>query len=399
MNSFKPFVFLPIVILVIIAGSLLNTRYFYIPTLSAYYLFIISTTGMGIITGYMLIKKYISKINLSWSLFFIAIWCIYVIIQTYLTGNNSAMQIYYLSMLLFFICITLFFNHPRFSFLLLYKLIFALSCIEALICVLQYAGWCGSISPYFKVSGTCVNPNVTAMYMAMGVPAIPVLHGQSGKKLKRFILAGTGMIIIALFLLKCRSAFIGGAMGITIFFALKYRVFHWFTDPINRKSVIFITIFSLGIVTSVANIVYHTKKDSADGRKFIWKVSSAMIAEKPFAGYGYGSFEREYNLYQSAYVGAGKASAAELENARHVYMAYNEFLQNLLEGGLPGLLLFLLVIISLLYSASGMALNLNVIQHNKGGRKYDNERSAWSAAYFRANTSGKSFMFQRCKFQ
>ena len=388
MNSYKPLIFLPAVILVIIAGSLLNTRYFYIPTLSAYYLFIISTAGMGIITGCMLVKKYISNINLSWNLFFMAIWCLYIVIQTYLTGNNSAMQIYYLSILLFFMCITLFFNHPRFSFLLLYKLIFALSCIEALICMLQYAGWCGSISPYFKVSGTYTNPNVTAMFMAMMSSVIPVLYGQSGKKLKRLILSGTGMIIIALFLLKCRSAFIGGAMAISIFFALKYRVFHWLADQRNRKSVLIMAFLGLGLAASVANVIYQAKKDSADGRKFIWKVSSAMIAEKPFVGYGYGSFEREYNLYQSAYVATGKASAAELENARHVFMAYNEFLQNLLEGGLPGLLLFLLVIISLLYNPLGKATILNSVQNNKVWQNHDNERSALSADYLRVAYAG-----------
>jgi O-antigen polymerase len=93
--------------------------------------------------------------------------------------------------------------------------------------------------------------------------------------------------------------------------------------------------------------MYTAKQSSADGRKLIWKLSAQMVLEKPVFGYGYDSFEKEYNQFQAEYIKTGKASEGELRYAAPVKMAYNEPLQNAVEGGLPGLLLWLSVIVSL----------------------------------------------------
>ncbi|WP_350629501.1 O-antigen ligase family protein, partial [Acinetobacter baumannii] len=46
--------------------------------------------------------------------------------------------------------------------------------------------------------------------------------------------------------------------------------------------------------------LYKMKINSSDGRIFFWKNSVQMVMENPL-GYGYGMFEKEYNLKQSAY--------------------------------------------------------------------------------------------------
>lgn len=69
------------------------------------------------------------------------------------------------------------------------------------------------------------------------------------------------------------------------------------------------------IVIPLSSQLYNAKKASADGRKLIWKLSAQMIPEKPLTGYGYGFFEKEYNLHQANYIKIGKASPEELINA------------------------------------------------------------------------------------
>jgi hypothetical protein len=45
---------------------------------------------------------------------------------------------------------------------------------------------------------------------------------------------------------------------------------------------------------------------SADARVVVWKISAEMIIQRPLLGYGYGSFERNYSLFQSNYFKSGK---------------------------------------------------------------------------------------------
>lgn len=95
------------------------------------------------------------------------------------------------------------------------------------------------------------------------------------------------------------------------------------------------------------NGLYKMKKDSADGRLLIWKLSATMIAEKPM-GYGYGLFEKNYNLRQADYFANEKHTDTEERNADFVYMPYNDYLEQGVEGGIPGmffLIMFYFIII------------------------------------------------------
>lgn len=95
-----------------------------------------------------------------------------------------------------------------------------------------------------------------------------------------------------------------------------------------------ITIFIVGIH------LYQIKNNSADGRLLIWKLSTKMIAENPFKGYGYGLFERNYNLKQASYFANQTSSNTERRNASFVAMAYNDYLEQTIEGGILGLLFY-----------------------------------------------------------
>ena len=84
------------------------------------------------------------------------------------------------------------------------------------------------------------------------------------------------------------------------------------------------------------------KKDSANGRALIWKVSATIIKENPLFGIGFNKFESDYLNYQEQYFASGKGTAQEEYLADNIHWAFNEFILITAEFGIVGLVLFLL---------------------------------------------------------
>jgi len=144
--------------------------------------------------------------------------------------------------------------------------------------------------------------------------------------------------------------FIGILISAIVFFGMEYNFIRWSKDVKNRMSIKALIILCVLVLMSVGNYLYNSKKASTDGRKFIWKLSLMMVSQKPLLGSGYGLYEKEYNLFQAHYIDEGNADEAELQNAGYVLVSHNEMIQNTVEGGLVGLLLFVLFISSLVVS-------------------------------------------------
>ena len=199
---------------------------------------------------------------------------------------------------------------------------------------------------WVKVTGTWVNPNVTAMFLAMAMPALLILL-QKAHRYQKIALAVLVMSIISIVLLKCRTAVIGGCVSAAIVLNYRYNLFQKLKN--NYKGIKLAVIGTLGLtILLLAGIyLYSVKQASSNGRKLVWKVSLNMVAEKPLTGYGYGLFEHDYNLAQAAYFSEGKGTANEINNASFVRMAYSEFVENAVEGGLPALLIFTGLLLSL----------------------------------------------------
>lgn len=100
---------------------------------------------------------------------------------------------------------------------------------------------------------------------------------------------------------------------------------------------VFLAVVALLVVSVAAVRMYQMKRDSADGRLLVWKVSASMIAEHPM-GCGYGLFPKHYNLRQAEYFHEEHGTETERRNASFVYMAYNDFLEHGVEGGVIGML-------------------------------------------------------------
>ena len=87
--------------------------------------------------------------------------------------------------------------------------------------------------------------------------------------------------------------------------------------------------------------MYHLKKDSADGRLLMWKVSTQIIREQQGLGVGVGHFPEAFAEAQASYL--KHASSQEKWVAGCPEYAFNEYLQIAVELGIFPLLLFLMV--------------------------------------------------------
>ena len=213
-----------------------------------------------------------------------------------------------------------------------------------------FAQWLGLMEPensLYPVTGACDNPNVTAMYLAGCVPLIVHRLRSSDRKVAYVV-----FLVLALFavvLLRCRTAYIGLAVETAVFFLFsskdsRIKGFSLLKNsegdnPKIHSSIgkVFLAVVALLVVSVAAVRMYQMKRDSADGRLLVWKVSASMIAEHPM-GCGYGLFPKHYNLQQAEYFHEEHGTETERRNASFVYMAYNDFLEHGVEGGVIGML-------------------------------------------------------------
>lgn len=92
------------------------------------------------------------------------------------------------------------------------------------------------------------------------------------------------------------------------------------------------------------------KTGSSLGRILIYKVSLEMLGDHPWFGIGLGNFQRDYLLYQAEYFEKGDFTLKELLLADNTYFAFNDYLQLVVEGGVPMIILLFFYIKAVIYS-------------------------------------------------
>lgn len=340
----------PLLLIALVACStLVNKGWFGPETLAAYLLYNLSVSLLCLACGVRLLNsgRRFPAIRLLPFMFF-GLLIIFLYAGALLhTGEMNPHRLLLLSDFLLLAACSLLIGAGQVKPGQLLFLIAGLAIAEAVVCLLQFAGIMSAQNSLFAVTGTWVNPNVTAMFLAMSTPAAWVLALQKETKAKRTGIVALGFIFLAFLLLKCRTAVIGaGLISAIILYrqqAVKARLSR-LTAPGKAA------LLAAGLLVAIPAVfyMYKSKQASADGRSFIWKISADMIARKPLAGYGLGMFEREYNLFQAGYFNSGKAGTEEIYNASFVHMAYNDFLELAIEGGIIALLLWLFFLASLL---------------------------------------------------
>ena len=260
---------------------------------------------------------------------FIVVWMVYIVVHGRLSEVTELYRTVYL-------CVTLLsvisLSYCLMAGLLTKEGIYRGLLIIAVIHVFcVFAQWLGLMEPensLYPITGACDNPNVTAMYL---VGVLPVLLSMTRLRVVARLLF-LFLVIVAIVLLRCRTAYIGLAVEIAVMLFAYGKA----RNMISSHRWVVVVIGVLVCAFSAVKL-YNMKRDSADGRLLIWKVSAQMVAERPM-GCGYGLFPKHYNLRQAEYFHEEHGTETERRNASFVYMAYNDFLEHGVEGGVIGML-------------------------------------------------------------
>jgi tetratricopeptide (TPR) repeat protein len=205
----------------------------------------------------------------------------------------------------------------------------------------------------FKLTGSFFNPGPYACYVAMVLPCAfyYLLRHWNCTKVKfrmRYwpvylrwgiaVLTCTGAWL-ALPAAMSRASWLAGLGGCGLVLYLKFK-----DSTIQRfKNARFYKwLPALGLLVFVLGCVgmYRLKKDSADGRALIWKISLQTMLHHPL-GVGIGNFSGSYGQEQAAYFASGKGSEQEQYVAGNPEYGFNEYLQIGIEQGVVPFLLFL----------------------------------------------------------
>ena len=259
---------------------------------------------------------------------FIVLWMVYIVVHGRLSEVTELYRTVYL-------CVTLL-SVISLSYCLraglltkegIYRGLLIIAVIHLFCVFAQCMGFMEPENSLYSVTGACDNPNVTAMYL---VGVLPVLLSMTRMRAVARLLF-LFLILLAIVLLRCRTAYIGLAVEIAV------MLFSYGKARNMYFSHRWVVVIGVLVCAFSAVKLYNMKRDSADGRLLIWKVSAQMIAERPM-GCGYGLFPKHYNLRQAEYFHEEHGTETERRNASFVYMAYDDFLEHGMEGGIIGML-------------------------------------------------------------
>ena len=229
--------------------------------------------------------------------------------------------------------------------------------IEAVSGIRQLHGFEGSNHSLFRLTGDFYNPGPYSGYLAMVLPVClwMILQFNGYKKGEwrqaEIYLHYLGWIsllaiIVVLPAGMSRAAWIAAVVSCGWVYWVQ-RIGWEKTKRFIKGHRILTTVSFFVILILVAGAlagIYMLKKESADGRLLLWKITTQAIMKQPWTGTGLGGFPAAYAEAQAEYFSSGKSSETEMLVAGCPEYGFNEFLQIGLEQGVFGLLVFVLLL-------------------------------------------------------
>ena len=218
--------------------------------------------------------------------------------------------------------------------------------VEAIIGLGQLYGFFPSGHQLFKTTGTFLNPGPYGGFIALMFPLTfhYWLYFRKRKKILRYVFLSIGMVCLLVFpATLSRTAWGAAVIGCMLVVIYETGITDKLKDlyqKYRKRAVLCIALFCL-LSGGVIYGIYQFKKDSANGRLFIWKITALAIQNTSLKGVGLGGFPAAYAQSQMNYFKEREASAIEKHVAGSPEYAFNEYLRIFLEQGIAGGILFL----------------------------------------------------------
>lgn len=225
---------------------------------------------------------------------------------------------------------------------------------EAIYGLLQIYDFVPSNHSFFKLTGSFLNPGPYSGCLAIVFPGCLFEYLQL-KRIKTpniiqrigFYLSGS-VLFLVLYVLPAgmsRSAWmaviVSGLWICVMYYSwgIKLRKV-WRLQ--HFKAIGIIGVGTIALLTVVV-VMFGLKKNSANGRLFMWKIACLAIKQRPL-GYGADRFAYAYGMEQEEYFSKRSYSSQEEFVAGSPEYAFNEYLQVAIERGIIVLLLVLFVV-------------------------------------------------------
>ncbi|WP_421270468.1 Wzy polymerase domain-containing protein [Aeromonas taiwanensis] len=236
---------------------------------------------------------------------------------------------------------------------LLYLLLGAVA-IEALLGLVQYyllvpGNWIGYDTRVNRPYGIFQQPNVMASFMATGLSLAIWLEmrGHANpwlKGLRYGVILATSVLLVVL---QSRVGQLGGLLALFLLVPLLYR-----QHQLGRVLV----LVGLGIALGLLSLygLSGAKRgleiyQSGGMRSIYWPYAAKLIAETPWTGWGYGSFE---SVFLHHYMADKALNPAMVQIEYNLDHPHNEFLYWAVEGGLAPMVGMVLMGVALLWRVS-----------------------------------------------
>lgn len=187
---------------------------------------------------------------------------------------------------------------------------------------------------------------------------IGLIHlNKKSKKTSTLLIFVSFIVSFMLYESDSRASWLSFAIGILTFFS-PLIIKHLPKSIIIRTGSLLILIC---LCTYLISGLYSYKKDSADGRILIWKISLEMVKDKPILGYGFDGFRKNYMNYQAAYLQAKQLPETINNLADDNHHAFNEFLRIIIEQGIIGVIILFIFLTTIGYTIYKYKLYIDTV--------------------------------------
>ena len=223
--------------------------------------------------------------------------------------------------------------------------------VEAVWGMQQLHGHAYSHHSLFRLTGSFFNPGPYSGYLAVVLPAGLWTALKFQKGMHYFAWVCVGAILVVLPAGMSRSAWVAAVVACGWVYWAERIGWEKTKAIYSRYKNVAVPFFAIVILLAGCAFagLYGLKRDSADGRLLMWKVTGKAIAGHPVTGTGLGGFPEAYAEMQGQYFGTEEATDKEKRVAGCPEYAFNEYLQIGLEQGIGGWIVFVSWLGSMMY--------------------------------------------------
>jgi O-antigen ligase len=136
--------------------------------------------------------------------------------------------------------------------------------MECIYCILQFLDITNTDESSIKVTGSWLNPNITAMFLALVLPYVLLSVLNKLTKYRKLFLILLTLIFVSLILLKCRTAFLGSLLATALMMEWHYKICQNFISKSSKKLIFAASFLFILLIIFIVYFTYYIKKDSAD---------------------------------------------------------------------------------------------------------------------------------------